>query len=475
MDRFETTSILNQARDNSSSLLWLRDAESARTVTSLATENLETVDMTFDFDELIVTSKVYRSTLASFLKQKIRGDKKSARHTATGTTSNFPTQGDYSQDEIVLVAPAQIPSGRRPAPQRIADSYFARWPLDTSSASNGNESSKPEMSINARSPSGIPTSSNDDTSPRNEAKTDVHEAVLDQNVFLKPLALPFQHSLAYLERWPFDISTLGEVQLGFPDSGAERSIGEEEKGRNQDDPTSGTEIEEVEDNESPPFAASPSISDGEIGIEEGEDNESPPLAASPSILDGETEEGDNESPPLSVSPSISDDKIDFEFAYSLHTFIATTEGQANATKGDALVLLDDSNSYWWLVRVIKDSSIGYLPAEHVETPIERLARLNKHRNIDVTGTLPGDGPTMPLKLRVRVMQKNKRVKAVRFDFSLTFIEAYPETEEMTDEGASTSEDVTSGADLSFGYLQRHPSGYSVSYPTVKDQVNQLPE
>lgn len=92
--------------------------------------------------------------------------------------------------------------------------------------------------------------------------------------------------------------------------------------------------------------------------------------------------------------------IDFEFVYALHTFVATVEGQANATKGDTMVLLDDSNSYWWLVRVVKDSSIGkckdfhfhclvtnvipgYLPAEHIETPTERLARLNKHRNVDV--------------------------------------------------------------------------------------------
>jgi hypothetical protein len=94
--------------------------------------------------------------------------------------------------------------------------------------------------------------------------------------------------------------------------------------------------------------------------------------------------------------------IDFDFVYALHTFVATVEGQANATKGDTMVLLDDSNSYWWLVRVVKDSSIGklpagkcskvmpivtfpgYLPAEHIETPTERLARLNKHRNIDVS-------------------------------------------------------------------------------------------
>ncbi|KAK8076754.1 hypothetical protein PG994_004026 [Apiospora phragmitis] len=82
--------------------------------------------------------------------------------------------------------------------------------------------------------------------------------------------------------------------------------------------------------------------------------------------------------------------IDFEFVYALHTFVATVEGQANATKGDTMVLLDDSNSYWWLVRVVKDSSIGYLPAEHIETPTERLARLNKHRNIDLAATMLGD-------------------------------------------------------------------------------------
>lgn len=52
--------------------------------------------------------------------------------------------------------------------------------------------------------------------------------------------------------------------------------------------------------------------------------------------------------------------IDFDFVYALHTFVATVEGQANAQKGDTMVLLDDSNSYWWLVRIVKDSSIGEL-------------------------------------------------------------------------------------------------------------------
>lgn len=60
--------------------------------------------------------------------------------------------------------------------------------------------------------------------------------------------------------------------------------------------------------------------------------------------------------------------IDFDFVYALHTFVATVEGQANASKGDTMVLLDDSNSYWWLVRVVKDSSIGKCSAASHRRP-----------------------------------------------------------------------------------------------------------
>lgn len=66
--------------------------------------------------------------------------------------------------------------------------------------------------------------------------------------------------------------------------------------------------------------------------------------------------------------------IDFEFVYALHTFVATVEGQANATKGDTMVLLDDSNSYWWLVRVVKDSSIG-MSSEATPSQAEYTANL----------------------------------------------------------------------------------------------------
>ncbi|KAH7308078.1 hypothetical protein B0I35DRAFT_103452 [Stachybotrys elegans] len=114
---------------------------------------------------------------------------------------------------------------------------------------------------------------------------------------------------------------------------------------------------------------------------------------------------------ISSSPSIDDEDIDFNFVYALHTFVATVEGQANATKGDTMALLDDSNSYWWLVRVIKDSSIGYLPAEHIETPTERLARLNKHRNVDLSASMLGD---QAAKQKNSFKSIRKRRKTVTF-------------------------------------------------------------
>ncbi|KZV73626.1 hypothetical protein PENSPDRAFT_750027 [Peniophora sp. CONT] len=99
--------------------------------------------------------------------------------------------------------------------------------------------------------------------------------------------------------------------------------------------------------------------------------------------DSDTEERYSDEDDRSSSLSIPNESIDFDLVYSLHSFAATVEGQASVVKGDSLVLMDDTNSYWWLVRVLKTQEIGYIPAENIETPFERLARLNKHRNVDL--------------------------------------------------------------------------------------------
>jgi len=103
--------------------------------------------------------------------------------------------------------------------------------------------------------------------------------------------------------------------------------------------------------------------------------------------DSEPEEGELEEyieDDISSTLSVPNESIDFDMVYAFHSFAATVEGQANVVKGDSLYLMDDTNSYWWLVRVLKTQEVGYIPAENIETPFERLARLNKHRNIDVS-------------------------------------------------------------------------------------------
>ncbi|KAL9622201.1 MAG: hypothetical protein Q9160_003384 [Pyrenula sp. 1 TL-2023] len=138
--------------------------------------------------------------------------------------------------------------------------------------------------------------------------------------------------------------------------------------------------------------------------------------------------------------------IDFEFVYALHTFVATVEGQANATKGDTMVLLDDSNSYWWLVRVVKDGSIGYLPAEHIETPTERLARLNKHRNIDLSATMLGDNPEKsknPLKKAMR----RRNAKTVQFAAPQYFEPSIIEYSDEEEEGSDIDKDEEEDAEM----------------------------
>ncbi|XP_006455434.1 hypothetical protein AGABI2DRAFT_180496 [Agaricus bisporus var. bisporus H97] len=105
-----------------------------------------------------------------------------------------------------------------------------------------------------------------------------------------------------------------------------------------------------------------------------------------SVLDDDSDGEDGEDymdDDRSSSLSIPNESIDFDLVYSLHSFAATVDGQANVVKGDRLFLIDDSNSYWWLVRVLKTQEVGYIPAENIETPFERLARLNKHRNVDL--------------------------------------------------------------------------------------------
>lgn len=86
-------------------------------------------------------------------------------------------------------------------------------------------------------------------------------------------------------------------------------------------------------------------------------------------LDEMMEEDDEEDDEGSETISLTEDDIDFNLVYAFHTFVATQEGQASVVRNDSLMLLEDTNVYWWLVRVLKTGVIGYIPAENIEVRI----------------------------------------------------------------------------------------------------------
>ncbi|WWC65707.1 uncharacterized protein I303_108328 [Kwoniella dejecticola CBS 10117] len=145
-----------------------------------------------------------------------------------------------------------------------------------------------------------------------------------------------------------------------------------------------------------------------------------PASSSKSNMNNGVGDGDEEmySDEESDTDSMPDENIDFSLTYALHTFLATVEGQASVVKGDSLVLLDDANSYWWLVRVLKTEDVGYIPAENIETPYERLARLNKHRNVDLAAAtiLEKQAGTVQGREKLKDVIAGK-AKGLRRDFS----------------------------------------------------------
>ncbi|CAO3596235.1 unnamed protein product [Absidia cylindrospora] len=95
------------------------------------------------------------------------------------------------------------------------------------------------------------------------------------------------------------------------------------------------------------------------------------------------EESSDDASCLSSITTFDEEITNDHTVYALHVFIATVEGQISVMRGDKLILLDDTNAYWWLVKIMKTSDIGYIPAENIETPFERLARFNKIRNSEI--------------------------------------------------------------------------------------------
>lgn len=89
LKRPESRKILSSLRDDSSSLLWLRDDDSSGTRRSIYTETSEFLDSSFTFDAEVLRSKVYLTAMRSNLKQAVRVSAQRIRHgTMSGNAAN---------------------------------------------------------------------------------------------------------------------------------------------------------------------------------------------------------------------------------------------------------------------------------------------------------------------------------------------------------------------------------------------------
>ncbi|GME89510.1 unnamed protein product [Ambrosiozyma monospora] len=81
------------------------------------------------------------------------------------------------------------------------------------------------------------------------------------------------------------------------------------------------------------------------------------------------------SPPSSPPRELDPNKL-----YALYDFSGPDPSHLELQKDASVVLLNDSDSYWWLVKRLQDGVVGFAPAEILETYGERLARLNCWKN-----------------------------------------------------------------------------------------------
>lgn len=73
-------------------------------------------------------------------------------------------------------------------------------------------------------------------------------------------------------------------------------------------------------------------------------------------------------------------ELDPSKLYALYAFMGTDPAYCRLKQDEDCILLNDEDAYWWLVKRCKDGTIGFAPAEILETYRERLARLNSWKN-----------------------------------------------------------------------------------------------
>ncbi|KAA6415288.1 MAG: guanine nucleotide-binding subunit alpha [Lasallia pustulata] len=128
----ESRRVFNLVKDDTSSLLWLRDAESSYSARSTVAENSELLDSTFDFDLELFRSKAYLVAMKSSMKHELARSTTAMQQEAHATgiitdTSDLIDSNNGDDDEDA---------------DTIREPPATSWPLREGRAVHGNTDSK---------------------------------------------------------------------------------------------------------------------------------------------------------------------------------------------------------------------------------------------------------------------------------------------------------------------------------------------
>lgn len=113
------------------------------------------------------------------------------------------------------------------------------------------------------------------------------------------------------------------------------------------------------------------------------------LNSSTSDQEDDDDDDDDEMNEDEFQPLAPPEEIDPSKLYALYPFQGPDPSHCQLFQDQSCVLLNDQDSYWWLVKRCNDGKIGFAPAEILETFPERLARLNCWKNENMSGRSVG--------------------------------------------------------------------------------------
>lgn len=145
IERLECQGLLRLVRDDTSSLLWLRDSQSIGTYRSTGPQDFGTINTTFDFDTEVFASKVYRTaTRSSMLRTLLLDARPDGQQGFIDPTSGPSTR--------------QVESGLHVANEPTADQLsVSRAPTPEEQTPNENRDNTPDTELQRLpSPTALP-------------------------------------------------------------------------------------------------------------------------------------------------------------------------------------------------------------------------------------------------------------------------------------------------------------------------------